>query len=141
MTEDHDQERRKSSAEAWREVGQRFEALGHSVAAAFKEAWQDEASQEALHEVEVGLQSAARAVADTVDEAAASPEGKQLLEEAERFAQSAQEAGKEALDEARPQLLAALQSVRAGLQSAIDALQQTRSGAPTQERDPESPEE
>lgn len=141
MKEDNSQEGRQSSAEAWQEVGQRLEALGHSVAAAFKEAWDDEASQEALREVEAGLRSAARAVADTVDEAAASQEGKQLREDAERFARSAEEAGKQAFDEARPQLLAALRSVREGLQSAIDALQEAKTKEPADEADSsENPE-
>jgi hypothetical protein len=123
VSEEQEKTAESSSAEAWRRVGQQFEVLGKSLANAFQEAWQDETNREAVREVESGLKSMSRAVADAVDEAAKSPEGQRLRTDAERMAQSAHEAGKQAFDEARPQLLAAFQSMQQGLQSAIDNLQ------------------
>jgi hypothetical protein len=117
-----------SSSQAWHRVGEQFDALGKSLARAFQEAWHDEANRQALYEVELGLKSMSRAVADAVDEAANSPEGQRLRADAERMAQSAHEAGKQAVDEARPQLLAAFQSMQQGLQAAIDSLQGQRRG-------------
>ena len=123
VNEEQEKTADSSSAEAWRRVGQQFEVLGKSLANAFQEAWHDETNREAVREVESGLKSMSRAVADAVDEAANSPEGQRLRADAERMAQSAHEAGKQAFDEARPQLLAAFQSMQQGLQSAIDNLQ------------------
>ncbi len=116
----------RSSAEAWQEVGKRLEDLGNSLASALRGAWDDEANQQALREMEAGLKSVARAVADTVDQTAASPEGQRLREDAERAAESARRAGEKAADEARPQILAALQTLREGLQAAIDQLRSKR---------------
>lgn len=126
MDDVQDSTSQKSSSEVWREVGAQFEALGKSLSAAFRQAWNDEAGREAVQEVEAGLKSISRAVADTVDGVAQSSEGQQLRAEAERIAQSAHEAGKQVVAEVRPQLLAALKSVQQGLQSAISELQGKR---------------
>ena len=130
MNEEQDRTSDATSAQAWQRVGEQFEALGKSLAAAFQEAWHDEANREAAREVESGLKSMSRAVADAVDEAAHSPEGQRLRADAERMAQSAHEVGKQAIDEARPQILAAFQSIQQGLQSALDELQGKHSQPP-----------
>jgi hypothetical protein len=126
MDDEQDRTSEATSEQAWRRVGEQFEALGKSLAAAFEEAWHDEANRQAAQDVESGLKSMSRAVADAVDQAAQSPEGQQFRADAERMARSAHVAGKQALDEARPQILAAFQSIQQGLQSAIDKLQSER---------------
>ncbi len=138
MSEEQDRREEQSAAEAWRRVGEQFESLGKSLAAAFEEAWHDETNRQAVKEVESGLRAMSRAVADAVDEAVESPEGRRLRADAERMAQSAHETGKQVVDEARPQILAAFQSMQQGLQSAIDNLQRKQdTGA--EETDPEGP--
>lgn len=139
MAEEERSEQRTSS-EAWREVGQQFEALGKSLSAAFREAWNDETTREAAKEIESGLRTMSRAVADAVDEAAGSPEGQKLRAEAERVAQSAHEVGSQAVDEARPHVVAALQSIQRGLESAIEAFQHRRGEASGEEGPGASPE-
>lgn len=126
MSEEHSSETRASSGEAWREVGRRFESLGKSLAEAVRTAWGDESTQQAVSELESGLRSLARSVADAVDEAAASPEGQKVRTEAERLAASARDATAEATAEARPHVIAALETIRRSVQSAIDELERAR---------------
>ena len=111
-----------SSSDPWREVGQQFESLGQSLSAAFQKLQHDEATRQAMNDVASGLKTMAQAVSNAVDEAAASPEGQKFRADAERAVDSAAKMGQEAVSEARPKLLAALESMRAGLQSAIAEL-------------------
>lgn len=122
MAESNDRPETRAE-EAWQEVGRQFESLGVSLSKALHEAWDDDRNRQAVGEMESALKSMARAIADTVDEAAASPEGRELRDEAERVAATAVAAGKQASETARPQIVAALRSLRDGLQAAIDELQ------------------
>ena len=121
MTENETQDK-KTSSDAWKEVGDQFAAFGENLAAAFRSAWEDEGNQQALQDVKDGLQSMAASVAQAVDDAAASPEGQKFRADAEEVAKSAYEAGAQTVDEVTPQVVSALQQVGDGLKQMFDRL-------------------
>ena len=127
MTENDSQEKAqqqsgRTSSDAWKEVGDQFAVFGENLAAAFRNAWQDEGNQQALQDVKAGLQSMAASVAEAVDDASASPEGQRFRAGAEEAVQSAYEAGAQTVEEVTPQITSALQQVGDGLQQMFDRL-------------------
>ena len=100
----------KTSSELWQEVGQQFEILGETIAAA---------------------------VRSVIDDTITSPEAQKLREEAEKAAKSAREAGGRAAEEmpeaARTHLITALQKTSAGLQKLADRLEQHTQAEETEE--------
>ena len=100
----------KASSELWQEVGQQFEILGETIAAA---------------------------VRSVIDDTVASPEAQKLREEAEKAAKSAREAGERTAEEmpetVRTHLITALQKASAGLQKLADRLEQHTQAEETEE--------
>lgn len=111
------------SAESWHEVGQQFKALGESLAAALRTAWENEETQQHLRAMQAGVESMVTEVGQAMQQVATSPEGQQVRAEVEKAAVNAREAARQSLDEARPQLVSALQQVNAELQKLLERLQ------------------
>jgi hypothetical protein len=120
-----------ASGEAWREVGRQFEALGESLAAAFKTAWQNEENRQQLREARASLEAMAERVGQTVKEVAASPDAQKARDEVKKVAQSAQVAGEQTLREVQPHLLVALRQIKTEIDKMIDHLEQETPAAET----------
>ncbi len=118
------------TADAWREVGKHLEALGNSLAEAFRTAWHDENTQRGLREMQTGLETMVSQVDQAIREAAASPHGQKVRTEAERAAQSLRTASEKTWQESKPQVASALRQFSAELQKAISKLEEATPGAP-----------
>lgn len=123
----------KTPEESWQEVGRQFEALGESLAEAFRAAWESEQAQQHLHSLETGLERMADEFNRAAEEARTSPEAQQLQQEAERAVESARVAGRKTLDDARPHLLSALQQINSALEGAIRRIEE---GQPPADEEP-----
>ena len=99
-------------AEAWKEVGRQFKALGESLAAAVHAAWGKEEVRHQAREMRDGLEDLVHEVGQAIKQTADSPEMKQATREAV-------EAGEHAMREARPHMVQALRRVNAELQTLI----------------------
>ena len=114
----------QTTQEAWREVGRQFQALGESLAKAFRTAWEDEENRQHLQDMQVGLEVMVEKIGQAIKEANASPEGQEVRREVHKAAESARAAGKQVLQEARPHLLSALHGVNAELQKILSRLEE-----------------
>ena len=114
----------QTTAEPWREVGRQFQALGESLARAFRVAWEDEENRQHLQDMQAGLEAMVNRVGQALKEAGAAPDGQKMRREAEKAAQSARVAGKQTLQDARPRLLSALRQVNVELQKIISRLEE-----------------
>ena len=136
---------RPVTGEAWREVGQHFQALGESLMSAFRAAWENEENRQHLRGVRASLETVVDKVSETIKEVAASPEVKQVRTEVEKAAQSAQTAGHQILDEARPHLLDSLRHLRTEVEKMIDRLEKegpiVEGSATESSPDPQEPTE
>lgn len=129
MIGEHTEGEERSTEEAWQEVGERFEALGESLAQAIRAAWEQEATQRNLESVRDGLQTMTDRIDRAVREASESGEARKLRREAEKAAKSARVAGEQTWREAQPHLLSALTRINAELERVIERMkgQETRS--------------
>jgi acyl-CoA reductase-like NAD-dependent aldehyde dehydrogenase len=127
MTEQTEQ--RGATDDSWREVGQQFQILGKSLAAAFRASLNCEQTRAHLHSLQSGIQSMANELGQTMTEAAASPCAQDVRIKAEKAATTARFATEEALQEARPQILATLKQMNRDLERII---QRTENGKPDQ---------
>ncbi len=119
MEEETKPQDQQSTAESWQEVGRQFEALGKSLAAAFRTAWQSNESRQNLEKMKSGMEQMARDVNDAVKASADTPEAKQAREHMKQAAAAARDASKQALADVRPQLLEGLKRANAELEKAI----------------------
>jgi hypothetical protein len=110
--------------DAWRQVGQQFQALGKSLAEAFRAAWEDEGNHQHMQEMQAGLEKMVDEVGQAIKEASESPKGQRAREEAEKAAESAKVAGAKAWQDARPHVLSALRSLSAELQKVISQMEE-----------------
>ena len=117
-------EQTESPEEAWREVGRQIEALGDSLARAFRAAWQSEDTQRHVRSMQDGLEKVADDIDQAVKKAGESPEAERLRTEAERTAGSLRQAGKKTWEDMRPQVLSGLRSVDASLRKLITDLEE-----------------
>lgn len=118
-----EQQRVEVSGDAWQEVGQQFRALGESLAAAVRAAFEREETQRHLQELQNGLKAMVNEVDQAVREVSASPEGQRVRAEVERAAQTARSTGEQVLREAQPHLVSALRQVGAEIQKMINHLE------------------
>jgi hypothetical protein len=114
------------TADAWRQVGKQFEALGNSLADAFRTAWHDENTRRHMREMQTGLETMVKEVDKAIKETVASSDGQKVRAEAERAAQSLQAAGAKTWQETKPQLVSALRQLSAELQKTISRLEETK---------------
>ena len=138
MTEKTD---KQTTDEAWREVGRQFQALGESLAEAFRTAWESAETRQHVQNMQDGLKAMVDHVDRAIKEASASPEAEKVRGEAEKAAESLRAAGEHSWQEARPHLLAALTQINAELQKMIGRLEEEPpSEVPAAEAAPEEPE-
>jgi hypothetical protein len=52
--------------DAWRQVGKQFQALGESLAAAFRAAWEDEENRQHVREMQAGLEKMVNEVGQAI---------------------------------------------------------------------------
>jgi hypothetical protein len=132
---------KQTTEEAWREVGQQFQALGESLAEAFRTAWESEETRRHVQNMQDGLEAMIDHVDRAIKEAGTSPEAEKMRGEAEKAAASLRAAGEQTWQEARPHLLSALTQINAELQKMISRLREEESAseAPA-EVTPEEPE-
>jgi len=107
---------------SWEEVGRQFQAIGESIASAWRAAWNDEQNRARIKEMEQGLSSMASQVEQVIKDTAATPEAQQLKDEAKKAAGTAQAAFEQTAQEVRPQLISALRQVNSELQKVVDRM-------------------
>ena len=141
MTEEQKQEQpeeaKRTQEDAWRDVGKQFEALGESIAAAFRAAWEDETNRRYLEQAQSGLETAADEMARAVKSAAAMVDKEKMQADATKAAQSVRKASKQTLDEMQPYVALALRQTRDALQRAIDYLSEDAAAPEHAEEDGE----
>ena len=133
---------KQTTDEAWRQVGQQFQALGESLAETFRTAWESEETRRHVQNMRSGLEAMVDRVDQALKEAVASPEGEKLRTEAEKAAESIQAAGEQTWQEVQPHLLSALNQINAELQKMLGRLkgEEATSEAPAAEAAPGEPE-
>ncbi|MGD2178148.1 MAG: hypothetical protein PVG71_10040 [Anaerolineae bacterium] len=134
MTEEQTSEE-YTTEDAWREVGRQFEALGESLATAFRAAWESEDTRRHAQSVQDGLEKMVYKVNQAVEDASQSPQGERLRTGAVKTAESLRTAGEQMWQEAQPHLLSALSKINEELKGVIDHMErrETRSPEPTAE--------
>jgi ElaB/YqjD/DUF883 family membrane-anchored ribosome-binding protein len=120
-----------STSEAWQEVGKQFQALGESLATAFRTAWTDEQSRKRMQDVREGVEQMLNDVGKALDETAKSPQMQQAKVEAKKAAASMKVAGEQTYQEVRPQLESALRQLNDELQKLIGRLETSKPAAST----------
>jgi len=113
--------------DAWRDVGKQFEALGQSLATAFRAARESEETRKHTQAMQSGLETMVKEVSQAIQETAASPEGQKARAEARKAAESLRAAGAHTWQEARPHLASTLRQLSADLQKMIIQLEQEES--------------
>ena len=113
--------------DAWREAGKQFEALGQSLAAAFRATWESEETRKHRQAMQSGLEAMVKEVSQAIQEGTASPEAQKARAEARKAAESLRAAGAQTWQEARPHLASALRQLSADLEKMIVQLEQEES--------------
>ncbi len=110
----------EGSTEAWREVGRQFDALGKSMAEAFRLSWNN---REARKYVMSGLESMAAEINRALSHSEELPsEVRNLRDQVGKVAEAARAATEDAVRENRPRLLMTLRQVNGELQRLINRL-------------------
>lgn len=122
----------KSSPDSWREVSESFKSLGGSLAAAFKETWENEEIRQKLRQ---SMDSLADGINQAVGEAKESEEAQQIRGEMGKAAKSAQDVGAQAFRDVKPHVVASLRQLSAELQKMTDRLEREESENTTDETD------
>ena len=122
----------QTTREAWRQVGGQFQALGESLAQAFRTAWESAENRQHLQDMQSGLEAMVGEVGQAIKDASASPEGQKVRQEAEKAVTSARAAGEQAWQEAQPHLLSALRQVNAELQKMVGRLEEQQPTSETE---------
>ncbi len=123
------QESSQTAGEAWQEVGNQFQTLGESLAAAFRASWHNEDNRRRVQEMQEGLEAMINSVGQAIKESATSPEAHKARAEVSKAAQTVRAAGEQTIQEVRPHLLSALHQVNAELQKLIGRMEQDVSEA------------
>lgn len=122
----------------WQEVGRQFQALGASLAQAFRAAWEDENTQKQVQDMRAGLESMVKDVSKAIEDSANTPQGKQIREDATKAVEAIQNAGKQTVHEIRPHLITTLQQLNEEIQKLISRMEAREKSAP---QAPEQPKE
>jgi hypothetical protein len=125
-----EKEGREGSGEAWGEVARQFDALGKSMAEAFRLSWNN---GEARKYVMSGLESMAAEINHALSHSGELPaEARNLKGQVDKVAQAARSATEDAVRENRPRLLMTLRQVNGELQRLIERLEE-------QDKNPDKP--
>ena len=122
----------QTTREAWRQVGGQFQALGESLAQAFRTTWESEENLQHLQDMQSGLEAMVGEVGQAIKDASASPEGQKVRQETEKAVASARAAGEQVWQEAQPHLLSALRQVNAELQKMVGRLEEKQPASETE---------
>jgi len=134
MTEEKQEKKTEASiGEAWAEVGQRFQTLGESLAAAFKSTWENKETQAQWEKVKTDVEAAAHDIGRAAKETAATEEAQKAKAEAYKTAAAAQQAGQEVMDDVKPHLLAAFRKIRSELDQVIGSMEASEEEKPPAE--------
>ncbi len=109
----------QTAAEAWREVGKQFQALGESLAAALRVAFDTPENRQRTEDLRATVEAMANEVERAIRETAESPQGQKVRAEATRVAASVRDAGEQTVQEVRPHLVSALRQLNDELQRMI----------------------
>jgi hypothetical protein len=140
----------QSSADAWKEVGAQFQALGAGLATAFKTAWTNEENKRHMKEMQSGLESMVNELGAAIKAGATSPEAKQVKQEAEKTLGTFRNAGEKTVQEVRPTLITALHQLNEQVQKLVGRMRQNEgtgfapgegAAANPEESGPEAPED
>lgn len=133
MSEEHSQEEpKKSSGEAWEEVGKQFQTLGESLAAAFRSSFNDDTTRQHFKSMQNGLEGLVDEVGKVIKENKELPEVQQFKQDAKKVADQLVEKGEKTVQEVRPHLLDALKSVNAELQKLAQRMENNPKGTDEQ---------
>ncbi len=114
---------KKSTEEAWRQVGRQLETLGESLASTFRTAWQKSEGSQEVQNMQTGLEAMVDKVGQAIKEVGATAEEKGVRQRMEETAEALHTAGSQTFEEARPHIVSALNQVNAELQKLIRNLQ------------------
>jgi hypothetical protein len=127
-----------STRDAWRELGEQFEQLGRSLAAAIRNTLEADENRRRLESLRSGVEDMASEVSKAIEEASASPEGQQVLDSVERTAENAVVIGQKVFDEARPHIISAMRQVNAELEKFSRRMEQEKSSGASETGSPKS---
>jgi hypothetical protein len=114
----------QSPADAWKEVGAQFQALGAGLATAFKTAWTNEENKRHVKEMQAGLESMVNELGAAIKASATSPQAKQVKEEAGKTLGTFRAAGEKTVQEVRPTLVTALHQLNDQVQKLLGRMKQ-----------------
>jgi hypothetical protein len=124
QTQETSSEPSKTHGGNWEEVGQQFQALGESLAAAFRTAWENEDNSQQMQKMKAGLEEMVNQVSQAIKDSAASPAGQQVRSEVKKAASTLRTAGEQTAHEVKPHLLTALRQIEEELQKLINRMEQ-----------------
>jgi methyl-accepting chemotaxis protein len=124
---------KKSTEEAWRQVGRQLETLGESLASTFRTAWQRAEGSQEVQNMQTGLEAMVDKVGQAIKEVGTTAEEKGVRQRMEETAEALHAAGSQTFEEARPHLVSALNQVNAELQKLIRSLQEGAEPRPPDE--------
>jgi CHASE3 domain sensor protein len=106
----------------WREVGEKFNALGNALSEAFRATMDDPKTQEAFDKVREGLSQAVEEVEDAARYARENPKVQKFAEDAGAVFADFEGVGEETIEKTRPYLVRALKSLQTALGNLIEEI-------------------
>jgi CHASE3 domain sensor protein len=106
----------------WREVGEKFNALGNALSEAFRATMDDPKTQEAFDKVREGLSQAVEEVEDAARYARENPKVQKFAEDAGAVFADFEGVGEETIEKTRPYLVKALKSLQTALSNLIEEI-------------------
>ena len=106
----------------WKEVGQKFNALGDALGEAFRATMDDPKTQQAFEKVKDGLSKAVEEVEEAAHSAKENPKVQKFAEEASAVFADFEGVGEETIEKTRPYLVKALKSLQTALANLIEEI-------------------
>ena len=106
----------------WKEVGEKFNALGNALSEAFRATIDDPKTQEAFDKVREGLSQAVEEVEDAARFARENPKVQKFAEDAGAVFADFEGVGEETIEKTRPYLVKALKSLQTALSNLIEEI-------------------
>jgi hypothetical protein len=106
----------------WKEVGEKFNALGNALGEAFRATMDDPKTQEAFEKVREGLSRAVAEVEEAAHSAKENPKVHKFAEDAGAVFADFEGVGEETIEKTRPYLVRALKSLQTALGNLIEEI-------------------
>jgi hypothetical protein len=106
----------------WKEVGEKFNALGNALSEAFHATMDDPKTQEAFEKVRKGLSQAVEEVEEAARSARENPKVQQFADDAGAVFADFEGVGEETIEKTRPYLVRALKSLQTALGNLIEEI-------------------